>query len=166
ARTRFIGEVSDCACHFEVAQVWISAARRHGVNAVDGVGEQSIKAFGDQWAPSGSVTQLMSASDTRRVTGGTGGSVDLLTGTLFRGSLCAYQGEARDRLDALRHSLLRLSVGTDTERRAIDHQANEQGDHHNWHNKGQQDDGNELLGSLDEAFVLSRLFDVLFRSVH
>src|SRR5690606_41466491 len=59
-----------------------------------------------------------------------------------------------------------MRIGTNPEWHAGRYKPDEQENDRNGDDKGQQNRNDELLGSLDEAFMLSRLFDVLFRGVH
>src|SRR5690606_40347196 len=116
--------------------------------------------------PGGGIAQLGRTGHAGCVTGGTGRREDLFTGAFLTGGVGGDQRETGNRLNAFGHGFLRLGVGTDTERRARNHQPDQQGNDDDWYHKGQHDESDELLWSLDEAFVLSRLFDALFLSLH
>src|SRR5690606_22733063 len=59
-----------------------------------------------------------------------------------------------------------MRIGTNPEWHAGRYKPDEQENDRTGDDKGQQNRNDELLGSLDEAFMLSRLFDVLFRGIH
>src|SRR5690606_7712900 len=79
----FVGKVDDGACDFEVAQRRIATARRHCVDAVDGVLEQGIVTLGDKRLPSPSVAQLGCTGHACSVARGTGGGIDLFARALL-----------------------------------------------------------------------------------